>query len=91
MCERDTHFAGFAKLLWDELMQANGLGYIFVDEDKHDDGIDPTNYRLLIAQRAYDLVFHTIMNIDPYHLDALSTEEIPARIPDMTEWPVEPT
>jgi hypothetical protein len=76
--------------LWDELMQANGLGYIFVDEDKHDDGIDPTNYRLLIAQRAYDLVYHSVDETGVAGYEGLHTvAEIVKDIPDLTEWPVE--
>ena len=56
---RDTQFSGFAKLLWDELINANDSGYIDVNTD-YDDGIDPTNYRLIIARRVYDLAMFIV-------------------------------
>jgi hypothetical protein len=96
MSERDTHFRGFAHLLMQEIDEQIGAVTEWGIEHEIDSqekiGLELySRWRTVIARRAYDLVFHTIMNIDPYHLDALSTEEIPARIPDMTEWPVEPT
>ncbi len=84
--ERDIHFAGFAKLLWDELVRANEYHYIDVNTD--DDGIDPTNYRLVIARRAYDLAQHVRDDIRScaYSLTFPSIDDIP----DLTEWPVGP-
>ncbi len=82
---RDTHFQGFAKLLWDELVELNKGGYIDVSS-YFDDGIDPTNYRLLIAQRAYDFLvsshYHTAM-LDTWE----ESKERVALVPDLTEWP----
>jgi hypothetical protein len=96
MNNRDTQFAGFAKLLWDELINANGGGYIDVNTD-FDDGIDPTDYRGIIARRAYDIVKHAIIELscqgaldfrdpdfDKYEYRAGEMVEI---IPDMTEYP----
>ena len=96
MIARDTQFAGFAKLLWDELVEQRG----YVDVDAYwDDGIDPINYRQIIARRAYDLVKHTMIELscqgaldfrdpdfDKYEYRAGEMVEI---IPDMTEWPRE--
>jgi len=82
--ERNEHFKEFAKLLWDELREANGGGYI--DVDATDDGIDPTNYRLLIAQRAYDLAYHVIENAGNIDLIPVTADAV-ATIPDLTEWP----
>ncbi len=82
---RDTHFQGFAKLLWDELVELNKGGYIDVSS-YFDDGIDPTNYRLLIAQRAYDFLVSS-----HFHAAMLATweesKERVALVPDLTEWP----
>ena len=88
---RDTHFQGFAKLLWDELVELNKGGYIDVNID--DDGIDPTNYRLLIAQRAYDLACHVTKgteNAIGIIYDIPSVTHIVRDIPDLTEWPTPP-
>jgi hypothetical protein len=88
LSERDTHFNSFAVLQFDEVKplmreweQANREhNYAFAQriEGRIQDDL---------AKRAYDLVRHTIFHINPYWLDALDFDEIPARIPDMTEWP----
>jgi hypothetical protein len=93
---RDEKFQGFANLLWGELINANGAGYIDVNTD-FDDGIDPTDYRGIIARRAYDIVKHAIIELscqgaldfrdpdfDKYEYRAGEMVEI---IPDMTEYP----
>ena len=80
MSGRDTQFAGFAKLLWDDLINANGLGYIDVSTD-FDDGIGPTNYQLIIAQRAHDLSMHILKQTMGFSSISLSSDT------DMTEWP----
>ena len=82
--ERDTHFKNFAKLLWQDLLEANGYGYIDVNKD--DDPTDPTNYLEVIAQRAYDLVLHTVWNTASIDLQRLLMTEVAAKIPDITEW-----
>ena len=88
---RDTHFQGFAKLLWDELVELNKGGYIDVSS-YFDDGIDPTNYRLLIAQRAYDLVAHALEDILPYYTydEFKEWQEYANDVPDLTAWPPTP-
>lgn len=83
---RDTQFAGFAKSLWEKLCDANGHGYIDVNKFD-DDGIDPVNYRLIIAQSAYDFVCHVIEAYEPH----LSTDDMVRAIPDMPQWPEETT
>jgi hypothetical protein len=72
--ERDIHFQGFAKLLWDELLNANKHGYIDVSDDLMDEEWND-KYQQIIAQRAYDLMEH-IMLYAPA-----------APVPDLTEWP----
>ena len=86
---RDTQFHGFAKALWDELVRANGYGYIDVNK-WDDDGIDPTNYIQVIARRAYDLVKHTLEHAEAIAFDRLSIgEHAEQYIPDLTELPKE--
>ncbi len=82
---RDTHFQSFAKLLWDELVELNKGGYIDVSS-VFDDGIDPTNYRLLIAQRAYDLACHVLYETS-YGMDKWDITGRVNATPDLTEWP----
>lgn len=73
MSERDTQFASFAKLLADELKVTGGYPI--------------SEVQTMIAQRAYDLVVHTLSNVEHINLDRLTEEEHAARIPDMVEWP----
>jgi hypothetical protein len=49
------------------------------------------NAEQIIAQRAYDLVWRSVRQVDPPLLDSkYSTEDqIMNQIPDMTEWPEE--
>ena len=77
--ERDTKFQGFANLLLVEIYRNFGHSI--------EEGVNEEQLRLLIARRAYDLVKHTIWNINPSHLDTLLCDEIPARIPDMDDFP----
>ncbi len=94
--DRDTHFKNFAKLLWDELVRANGYGYIDVNE-YDDDGIDPTDYLTLIARRAYDLVYQALYYNDAGYWPGLPQQapdhykrqiiKATNDIPDLTEWP----
>ena len=76
---RNEHFAGFAKLLVDEIL-SDGLddGYLgFAAERK---------IQKIIAQRAYDLVAHTIFNMEHIDLDRLGITEHILKIPDMAGW-----
>ena len=86
--ERDTKFLGFAKLLQQEIwntelsivpMMTGGYPTSQVAKELTE------ALQTLIAQRAYDLVWHTIEysgEIDDLLLaDAVST------IPDLTQWP----
>lgn len=76
--ERDTHFAGFARLLWDDL------------NTKLDFWIDTTEpnfteeFEFIIARRAYDLACHVATHT------LLSAHGDMRKIPDMIEWPVVP-
>jgi len=78
---RDTQFQHFAELLWDELREMNVKGT---------NGIDVYHEQCkAIAQRSYDLVLHTVENVDMVDLARLFRQEIAERIPDMTELPKE--
>lgn len=78
MNTRETQFAGFAKLLVDNLFNR---GRVWVD-DAHRERWETT-----IAECAYDLVGHTLSSVAPIDLDRLSIEELVAKIPDLTMWP----
>ena len=82
---RDTHFAGFATLETEEIC----FHLRFVCSPETLEAFKPALHRFL-AQRAYDLVAHTILHTHPYWLDALDYDEIPPRIPDLDAWPTSP-
>jgi hypothetical protein len=91
MSDRDSQFSGFAKRLWDELIEANGYDYIDVNK-WDDDGVDPTNYRQIISRSAYYLVEHTVSNFVPRGMDAASRKqlivELAQTIPDLEIVPI---
>jgi hypothetical protein len=80
MSNRDTHFARFAMMLMDEILNVKGM-------------YTNPNWRIdcqeVIARRAYDLVKHTIEQTEHINLDRLGPDEHVERIPDMTELPKE--
>ncbi len=84
--ERNEHFKGFARILMQEVDERNrakaqSTGRYLDEEELH----------LLIAQRAYDLVYSAIefMRYSPYirPMQISSTEVWIHFIPDLTEWP----
>jgi replicative DNA helicase len=87
MSARDTKFAGFAGMVFDEL---DLLFRDLASERAHEDYVtaDETvrNIRQMIAQRAYDFAVHIIENTGPRDLDVLSSGEHISRMPDMTSW-----
>ncbi len=87
--ERDTHFANAAKFLLQAMFDLHNRGYIDVSDDSLDEEWND-EYRLLIAQFAYDLMAHATRHINKSaiytehpHFDAFML----AIVPDMTEWP----
>jgi hypothetical protein len=79
---RATQFAGFAKLLLEEALKAGfifNIGTIYIDTGNV---YWQQNMEEVIAQRAYDLVGHTLDQINP-HVYLMED------IPDLTEWPEE--
>jgi hypothetical protein len=71
---RDIHFKGSAKRLWYDIQTTMNRSVAAVD--------------LLIAQRFYDLVAHTlhVTRMDEYGSD-YHPDIHPEDIPDLTEWP----
>ena len=88
--ERDTKFAGFAKLLQQEIWDTEcSIVPMLISNPTGQVAKELTDaVQTLITQRAYDLVEHTIEysgQIDDLLLaDAVST------IPDLTQWPATP-
>ncbi len=89
--ERNEHFQGFASLLWDDI---DNIAHIDVPH------IISSGMRReimqIIAQRAYDMVFHLLKNGDPLDLDMSGNYGSPpdedvhrsiANLPDLTQWP----
>lgn len=72
---RDTQFAGFAARLLQELLDQGA--YVAISEWAT--GGDSFKSEQLIAQRAYDLVRHTVS-------ETTGSTDI-SHVPDMTAWP----
>lgn len=78
--ERNEHFKGFAKLLWQEVRKTSFDSPGFSKYQQLEQRM-----QLLFAQRAYDLVEHILNNqeFSWYELEELSVSDFP----DLTEWP----
>ncbi len=90
--ERDTHFQGFAKLLWQDLLNANrGLLEDRTGIDADNDSSLYPEFERVIAQRAYDLAVH-VFNHTTEAMTLFDSFAVLAElneIPDLTEWPQE--
>jgi len=80
---RDTQFAGFAKMLWDDLSHAQYTTRHYNNMTTAE--IDRHTIEKIIAQRAYDLVLYTLHITD--YPDRFGVEYAMCEIPDMTAWP----
>lgn len=88
--ERDTHFQKFAKLLFQEMLDACN-GHIDI---RYNEALARWQFEEHIAQRAYDLVFF-LLDKAPHHAGSFDTgygtpEEIHetiAHLPDLDAWP----
>jgi hypothetical protein len=100
MSERDMHFQGFARLLWEEMLSQTQWQGIDVTAGHiplhHPEDEEHKTYIDLIARRTYDLVRHTLDTSGVYlHLEPLApeyiadTDEIMKHISDLTQWPPE--
>lgn len=91
--ERDTHFAGFAQLLMQEIDEQVGAVTTWgLEQDIEDEARIGqelvSRWRTLIARRVYDLVHEACENISSAQVDGrLSVEGMMGAISDMTEWP----
>jgi hypothetical protein len=74
--DRDTHFSGFARLLWIDIVQSPEWPTIYLSEETVE------QVKQIIAQRAYDLVEHvmTYVPITEYEFGI-------DNIPGLAEWP----
>ncbi len=90
--ERDTHFAGFARRLWEEMLSQTAWQGIDVTAGHiplhHPEDEEHQIYIQIIARRAYDLVYHDHEHISHIDMDRLTTEEQITKIPDFAEWPI---
>ena len=98
MSERDTHFRGFAKLLWDEIEAKIRGTYDFIPEGERLRRDFLPMMHELIAQRVYDLEYFIFESesvqdvLDPWEVFNGRTDfkgSLLPRIPDMAEWPEE--
>lgn len=97
--ERDTHFANFARLLWEEMLSQSELWYIDVSAGHiplhHPEDEEHQRYIQVIARRAYDfgvyLANHwrTSNDITLLSADAITLEVCMQDAPDMTSFPPE--
>src|SRR5579872_5636903 len=93
---RDTHFANFAKLLWEEMLsQTQWLGIDVTAGHiplHHPEDEEHQQYIQIIARRAYDLVCHALSHETPSSFEMFETPEpiISEDIPDMTSFPEQP-
>lgn len=96
--DRDTHFQGFAKLLYDELDTSCLLSELCIEQaDSEHPAVQKIIQRIqkLFAQRAYDLAYHVLKTAEEHDLFAddfygrfsLDTEAKLSEIPDLAEWP----
>jgi hypothetical protein len=81
--ERDTHFQGFARLLWTAIVQSPEWPYISLSEEEIQQAEN------IIAQRAYDFAKHVLDETTEYDLWIFkqSDEGLENIVPDLTEWP----
>jgi hypothetical protein len=83
MSNRDTQFAGFAKLLTEEL-RVNGA---FPVHPLAWEELRP-DIEKIIARRAYDFLV-TCQSVTSFIKSWRECEEVASRVPDVTSWPKE--
>jgi hypothetical protein len=85
--ERDTHFALFAESHYLELSDLFSQMYACQILNDHS-GEDQARYDIkeLLAQRAYDLVYHASCHITE-SMTHWYADDMVSEIPDLTEWP----
>lgn len=85
----DTHFAGFAAALFQE-MQADLTALFVALGNRREQDITSAEQIIqqLIAQRAYDLAMHVINNLSSYDYDVEPYKaQLINRVPDMPALP----
>jgi len=103
--ERSEHFKGFAQLLWDELKEFDPYDFDLTAKDSWQilhsgEGFDPSileeYIKQIIAQCAYDLVYHLLdKTMSGTFNVGFGTpgeiREVIEQLPDLTAWPTPPT
>jgi hypothetical protein len=82
--DRDTHFAGFAKLLWEEIGNCLDERHVYLDTVMNWDETEAA-LQVVIAQGAYDLACQVVG--ETMGGSESTIENFVAGVPDMTEWP----
>lgn len=85
--ERETHFQGFATLLYQELSNLDGHETVI---STYRNKYDKQEIVTLIAQRAYDFARHVMSTVPPIDQDWPTVREWEwdiHDIPDLTAWP----
>ena len=87
--ERDTHFAGFAHLLYEDFLQLRREDESSIKEMMGSDYPERWQKRVEqhIAQRGYDLVKYVLYQLGNCP-GGLSKEKALEFAPDLTEWPI---
>jgi hypothetical protein len=85
--ERDTHFKGFAKRLWTEIVFQSSQDWRWAYPSLSDEALRQAEN--IIAQRAYDFASHVLDETTEHELWAFKQgeEELENIVPDFTEWP----
>ena len=87
--DRNTHFAGFARLQYEDLyLMFNNLFIAEADMGPSEQAAERTsqNIQTFLAECAYDLAQHTIDALWPYINDK-AVEPSATDISDLTQWP----
>ncbi len=91
--DRNEHFQGFARLLWEEMLSQTQGYYIDVTAGHiplhHPEDEEHKLYIDLIAQRAYDLVEHALEAVPNIIPEVQSLKASLESIPDLTAWPTD--
>ena len=92
--ERDTHFQGFAKLLYSDLANLFLVMYSYSTDEEEQFAMAETVIKDVLARRAYDLVEQGCVAISDEQMRTgarLHPSAMLRVVPDMTAWPEPPS
>jgi hypothetical protein len=88
--ERNTHFQGFAKLLYPDLKHwFRELFNANLERNTRRAEQAENMIKLTLTQRAYDLLYHARLET-AYGMDLFNVKGWVEEVPDLTEWPEKP-